>query len=72
MDRKVSETHIPVDSSLNINVGWLVAVGTGLWGWMLRIVLGRHLKSVDRIEGKIDDLIERVAKLEGINEGSRK
>lgn len=47
------------------NAGWIAAAGTAAWGWMLKLVLGRHLQAADRIESKLDDLIERVARLEG-------
>lgn len=49
------------------NVGWAVAVVTGIWGYILRLLLGRHLDAVDRVERKLDDVLERVARLEGVH-----
>lgn len=56
--------------NIAVNAGWLVAAGTAAWGGLLKFMLGRHLKSADRIEAKLDDLIERVAKLEGYTAGA--
>ena len=60
-DPRVSE----VNDVIQANSGWVLAGLLGVWGWLLRLVLGRHLKAVDRVEGKMDDLIERVARIEG-------
>lgn len=54
-----------IDDLARQNAGWLVATAAAIWGWILKLILGRHLHTADRIEAKVDDLIERVSRLEG-------
>ena len=54
-----------IDEIARQNAGWLVATAAAIWGWVLKLVLGRHLHTADRIESKVDDLLERVSRLEG-------
>lgn len=58
--------------AIQANGGWVMAAILAAWGWMLRFMLGRHLKAVDRVEKKVDDLIERVSRIEGHMEGERR
>ena len=54
------------------NTGWLVSAALAVWGWILKLSLGRHLDATDRLEKKVDDLLERVSRMEGHLDGKRK
>jgi len=45
--------------------GWFVAVLTGAYLWILKLATGRTIRQLDRIELKLDNFGERIAKLEG-------
>lgn len=45
--------------------GWFVAALTGAYLWILKLATGRTISQLDRIELKLDNFAERLAKLEG-------
>jgi hypothetical protein len=45
--------------------GWIIAAATGLWGFVLRALVGRHIKLLDKIEDRLDSVDSRLANIEG-------
>jgi hypothetical protein len=45
-------------------VGWGVAVLTALWGFVLRIIVGRSLRSADNTQLRLSAIEQRLAVIE--------
>ena len=45
--------------------GWVIAALVSSYLWILKIATSRTVKQLDRIEFKLDNFGERLAKLEG-------
>lgn len=47
------------------HAGWVAALMLGAWGWLLRAILGRHLKAVDEINRSMHRIDRRLSVIEG-------
>ncbi len=45
--------------------GWFAAACVGIWGWILKFALAEHLRGLDKINRKVDDISDRLAHIEG-------
>jgi hypothetical protein len=47
------------------NSGWFFTAITAAWGFVLRWMLGRHVKAMDRIDAKLTNIDARLSTIEG-------
>lgn len=59
----------PTPDVATATAGWLVALCTAALGWLLRLLLGRHLKAYDddrkEVRRFMKEIRDRLGKLEG-------
>lgn len=58
-------TSSDVASAAQNNAGWVIALLASVWGWALRLILGRHLKALDDLRVSVDDMRASVGKIDG-------
>jgi len=60
-----------VGDALATHGGWFAALVAGGYGWIMKAGLGRLSDTLDRIDAKLDNHSERLARLEGRAEAEK-
>jgi hypothetical protein len=50
---------------------WIITGLLGIWAWVLRLLVGRAIRSSDQVAADIVDIKERLARIEGKLEGRK-
>jgi hypothetical protein len=45
--------------------GWIATIAVTIWGAMLRTALGRHYKSIDKVNERLGNIEQRLSTIEG-------
>lgn len=67
MDRinaPMNEEHDITDSLLS-HGGWFATAVVGIWGWLLKMALSRHLIALDKVNARLDAIEMSIARLQG-------
>lgn len=61
----MSAEHSELPDALQQNAPWVVTFLMAAWGIALRWMFGRGLKTIDQMSDDVNDIKERLARIEG-------